>query len=454
MSTVDEAPAMTTTTQRARGNQVSAGPGLGAAVRVELAKLSAQLPLRVLLALCVVVPVVFAAGMRVSSFRPSDTLFGRWAGTSGFATSLFVLDWTAAWGVAVGAGLLAGDIFAGEDRLGTWKTLLTRSASRAQLFWGKAIAATIGVWLCWVVIGVASIAAGLVVIGRAPLIGLSGQLLAPGHALGLLAAAWAIGLLPATAFAALGVLFSVASRSSIIGVLGPLLVAILSQGLETVASGSIVRRVLLFTPFDAYHALFTSPIGTGAIVQAVVTSVLYTAVFGAASWWLLRRREFAGADAVPASRRRTVVQIGATVIVIGAVLAGVGRLGPTALTADRLSASVTTTFANLVAVNYLWHNDGKAADTTVPWHSVCARGVITPSTDVGSGAGEDWSCLITDTRASDGISAIQVEVALRANGCYEVQSPAAAVGPLQGTSVSGRSYLNPLFAFDGCLGTP
>jgi ABC-2 type transport system permease protein len=33
------------------------------------------------------------------------------------------------------------DIFASEDQHGTWKTVLTRSASRAQLFWAKTITA-------------------------------------------------------------------------------------------------------------------------------------------------------------------------------------------------------------------------------------------------------------------------------------------------------------------------
>lgn len=451
MSATTEAPTSAPTPTRAP--ERTAGAGLGVAVRVEFSKLLAQLPLRVLLAASVLVPVVFALGMRVSGVRPSDTLFGRWAGTTGFATSLFVLDWTAAWGVAVGAGLLAGDIFSSEDRYGTWKTLLTRSASRAQLFVGKAIAATIGVWLCWIIIGVVSIGAGLAVIGSEPLVGLSGQLIQPGHALALLAAGWALGLLPATAFSALGILFSVASRNSVIGVLGPLLVAIISQGLETIASGTIVRSVLVFTPFDVYHVLFTAPVNGSAILQSVITSVIYIAVFGAASWWLLRRREFAGADSVPANRRRTIATIAITVVVIAGALAGLGRVGPTALTADRISASVTKTFGNLVEVNYQWHNDTETAAAT-PWSSVCARGTISPTVNKGSGAGDDWSCLITDTRAADGISPIQVDLEVKADGCYEVQAPPAAVGPLQGTDIHGRSYTNPLYAFDGCLGTP
>jgi ABC-2 type transport system permease protein len=179
------------------------GAGLGAAVKVELAKLTSQLQWRVILAGCVLVPIAFAVAVRVTATHPADTLFGRWSGTSGFAASLFILDWAAAWGVPLMAGLLAGDIFASEDRHGTWKTLLTRSATRTQLFLGKSIAATLCVLLGFVVVGAVSIAAGLAVVGSAPLVGLSGQLIPSGHAFALVLAAWALSLLPTIAFAAL-----------------------------------------------------------------------------------------------------------------------------------------------------------------------------------------------------------------------------------------------------------
>jgi ABC-2 type transport system permease protein len=440
-----------------------ARPGLATAVRVEFSKLSAQLPLRIMLALCVVVPVVLAIAMRFVDIQPTDTLFGRWAGTSGFATSLFVLDWMAAWGVAVASGFLAGDVFASEDRLGTWKTLLTQSVSRTHLFLGKAIAATAAVWLCWIVTAAASIGAGLIIVGPAPLVGLSGQLIPAGHALVLVMSAWGLGLLPVTAIAALGLLFSIAGRSSVTGVFGPLLVAIAMQALEATASGKIVRTVMLFTPFDAYHALFTDPVSSAPIVQAVITSILYTTIFAGAAWWLLRRREFAGADSVPASRRRTSIKIGGIVVGIGAVLAVLGSVGPTALTATRMNQSVASTFGHLTEVSYQWQSDGKITGNTTPWAAQCDRGGIAeasgtvPSTaDTASsrGPGNDWSCIIRDRRTSDRIAATTVDVELEADGCYRVQSQPGTFGGLYLYDIQGRRYINPLYAFDGCLGTP
>src|SRR5262249_38051356 len=123
------------------GDEAASRPGLGVAIGVELAQLCAQLPLRIATAGRVLVPIAVWVLRRAAGTRPADTLFGRWSGTTGFATSLLVLNWVAAWGVPLLSGLVAGDIFAGEDRHGTWKALLTRSCTRTQLFLGKALAA-------------------------------------------------------------------------------------------------------------------------------------------------------------------------------------------------------------------------------------------------------------------------------------------------------------------------
>lgn len=425
-------------------------PGVAVAIRVEVAKLISQLPLRIVLAVCVVVPAAFAVVMRAGSTRPTDTLFGRWAGTTGFATSLTVLNWATVWGAPLLAGLFAGDIFASEDRHGTWKTILTRSCTRTRLFLGKAIAATLCVWFSFAVIALVSVIASLATVGSAPLVGLSGQLVGSGPALGLVAASWGLSLLSTSVFVALGLLLSIASRSGIVGVLGPLVIAIVLQLLETIASGQIMRSVLPTTPSEAWHTLFTTPVHAGPIVQAVLTSIAYTAVFAGAAWYLLRRRDFAGADAMPASRRHATVRIGITAAAISALLGAFSGVGPTALTASRLDASVAATFGNLVEVRYHWQS-GAQADTTIPWHATCNRGA---GTRHNAGAGDDWACTVTDLRASDGVGANVLDVTLKANGCYEVQSPPGAVGALYVNDDHGKAFINPLYAFDGCFGTP
>lgn len=435
---------------------------MAVALRVEVAKLVSQWPLRVALTLCVVVPAGFAVISRAESSHPTDTLFGRWSGTTGFATSLTVLTWAAAWGTPLLAGLFAGDIFASEDRHGTWQTMLTRSITRPRLFAGKALAASMCVWFAFVVIGLVSLTAGLAAVGSSPLVGLSGQLIEPGRAADLVVAAWGLCLVWTTLFVALGLLLSIAGRSGIIGVLGPLVVAIVLQLLETIASGQIVRTVLPSTPSDAWHGLFTDPVHVEPIVQSVITTVIYTALFGTLAWWLLRRRAFAAADAVPAAARCTAMRIGMAVAAVTAVLAGLSGVGPTALTAARLNVSIARTFGNLTDIRYYWQT-GRGGDPTIPWHAACDRGGVagatggiptTSGSTNGKGAGDDWECVITDQRPSDGLGATTLDVTLKANGCYEAQSPPGAVGALYVNNQQGKPFLNPLFAFDGCFGTP
>ena len=52
-------------------------------------------------------------------------------------SALVVLGFAALWAFPVLTSVVGGDIFSAEDRYGTWKTVLTRSRSRAEVFTGK-----------------------------------------------------------------------------------------------------------------------------------------------------------------------------------------------------------------------------------------------------------------------------------------------------------------------------
>ena len=75
--------------------------------------------------------------------------------------------------------------------------------------------------------------------------------------------AWLMCLPAVLAYASLAVLFSVATRSGIVGVLGPVIVALLTQLLALIGKGVIVHMLLIGTAFDAWHGLFADGIFLG-----------------------------------------------------------------------------------------------------------------------------------------------------------------------------------------------
>ncbi len=116
--------------------------------RFELVKLLAQWRIRLALVACWLGPAVFVAAVSRQSSLPADTIFGRWMGQTGWAGSLVVLSFCCSWVLPLLTSLVAGDVFAAEDRLGTWRHLLVAVRSPRRIFAAKALASltTISCW--------------------------------------------------------------------------------------------------------------------------------------------------------------------------------------------------------------------------------------------------------------------------------------------------------------------
>lgn len=261
--------------------------------RWELVKLASLTRVRLVLAACLLGPFALAVGLRAQGQTPSDTLFGRWVGTSGFALPLVVLGFSGQWLLPLLVSLVAGDALAGEDQLGTWSTIAIRGRSRLTLLAGKAAAALTWSTLVVVVLAVASLLAGLATVGSQPLVGLSGTLLPARTATAMVLASWATALLPAAGFACLALALSAASRHSALGIGAPAVLGLVMQLVAFVPGIDPIRHLLLSTPFEAWHGLvrtgpYYGPLGTGALVCAgwAAGALVVAAV-------LLRRREFA-----------------------------------------------------------------------------------------------------------------------------------------------------------------
>ncbi|MFG2949333.1 ABC transporter permease [Streptomyces adustus] len=269
-------------------------PGIGTVLRWEVAKLVAQARSRYALLVCLLAPIVIVLVFNGQQQTPSDTIYGRQIHTSGYAAPLFILAFGSQWIFPMLAALVAGDIFASEDHHGTWKTILTRSVTRSQIFWGKTLTATLFTVLSLVVLAASTIGSSLLIIGTQPLIGLGGQLIPSGSALGLVVAGWATALAPQIGFTALSLLLSVKTRNPAAGVAVPVALSLVMQLVGTLGGIDLTRKFLLTTPLDSWHGLLAEHPFYGPLASGLAVSVGWTAVCLAFAYFSLRRSDITG----------------------------------------------------------------------------------------------------------------------------------------------------------------
>src|ERR1700751_2828121 len=76
--------------------------------RFELVKLLAQWPIRLVLVACCLGPAVFVGVVSQQSSLPTDPVFGRWMGQTGWAGSLVILAFACSWLLPLLTSLVAG----------------------------------------------------------------------------------------------------------------------------------------------------------------------------------------------------------------------------------------------------------------------------------------------------------------------------------------------------------
>ncbi len=422
------------------------------AFRVELRKLGAQLLVRLLAIACLLCPLAFAAVLKVQSGTPNDALFGVYVHSTGFALSLVLLSFAGNWGLPVIAGLVGGDLFASEDRHGTWKTILTRGATRTDIYVAKLLAAAALSIALTLLLAASSIVAGVVFMGAHPLINLSGVTASAGEALLLTVLAWLLCILPTLAYTSIAVLFSVASRNGIVGVLGPLFVALLTQLLNLIGKGVIMHQLLPGSAFLGWHGLFTAHRFYGPLVVSSLVSVVWIVGCVWASWWILRRRDFlASAESARRNWRAPAKAVTATAALV-ALLALLGNAGPTGDTEHRLSAAIGEEFNNLTLLQQEEIGRHAPAGAKLDILPNCNRRAAK-----AEGPG-DWNCSINvylpqGHQVPFSATSVEYDVSLESDGCYKAQSPPAFIGGETMKGIDGRRVSNPLYMVYGCFDT-
>jgi ABC-2 type transport system permease protein len=422
------------------------------ALRAELQKLGAQLISRLLVIVCVAGPFAFAAVLKVQSGTPSDALFGVWVHSSGFAVSLVILGFAGSWGLPLIAGLLGGDLFSCEDRHGTWKTILTRSCTRTDLYAAKLLAAGTLTVALTLLLALSSLVAGILFMGAHSLVDLSGVPAHPGELLALTLLSWILCLLPTLAYTSVAILFSVATRNGIVGVLGPLLVALLTQLLDLIGKGVVVHLLLIGSAFEGWHGLFTTHPFYGPLVVSSLVSVAWIAACIAASWRILRRRDFLGSAVSRGADWRTPIRVVAVAAAVVAVLALLADVGPTGDTDHRLSAAIGEEFNNVTLLQQQLIGRQAPAGAKLDILPNCNRRATKA---VGPG---DWTCNLNvylPQAQSVPFSATSVEydVSVEYDGCYKAESPPAFIGGPTMLAAHGKTVTNPLYIVYGCFNT-
>jgi ABC-2 type transport system permease protein len=269
-------------------------PNVWTALRWEIAKLAAQARSRYTLLGCLIAPAVIVLVFNGQQQAPKDTIFGRQIHTSGFSVPLFVLSFGSQWIFPLLAALVAGDIFASEDHHGTWKTILTRSVSRSQVFWAKTMT-TVGFTIAaMVILAISTITASVLISGTQPLTGLTGQTIPAGTALQLVIESWATSLAPMIGFTALAILLSVKTRNPAAGVAAPVVIGLIMSLLGSLGGIDLLRRFMLTTPMESWHGLLTAHRFYQPLVTGLAVSAGWTVVCLGFAYFSLRRRDITG----------------------------------------------------------------------------------------------------------------------------------------------------------------
>ncbi|WP_406101291.1 ABC transporter permease [Streptomyces sp. NBC_01003] len=438
---------------------IAAGPAAAAAARVsvargyrfELVKLVSQWRIRLLVLACWIAPALFVAAVSQQSSLPVDTLFGRWMHATGWAGSLVVLGFSGTWALPLLTSVVAGDVFASEDRLGTWRHLLVAVRSPRRIFAAKALASLTVILLLVAGLACSSAAGGVVAVGNQPLVGLDGHLLSPGDAAVQVLLAWVCVLAPTLAFAAIGLLGSVALGRSPMGLLLPMLVALTMQLAQMLPLPVAVRLALPSYAFIAWNGLFTGPAQLGPLLIGIVVSLLWAVTATALAHVLFLRRDFTNLTHDGSGRR--AITVGALPLVGLLVLTAVVVAPATSATGsgieqDKVQRSVATAFAHLYRLQTEQLNRPDVTEAQLKASAACTKG----STRVAAeGPGNDWRCVVSwhlpDVEAT-GSAIYQLDVTADGRFMADGDGPKEVNGYFLVRTPTGDGP-NPLWQFDG-----
>jgi ABC-2 type transport system permease protein len=419
--------------------------------RFELVKLVSQWRIRILVLACWIAPGLFVIAVSQQSTLPVDTLFGRWMHATGWAGPLVMLGFAGTWALPLLTSVVAGDVFASEDRLGTWRHLLVAVRSPRRIFVAKALSSLTVILLLVAGLAISSTVGGIVAVGNQPLVGLDGHLLTPADAAGKVLLAWACVLAPILALAAIGLLGSVALGRSPMGLLLPAVVALSLQLAQMLPLPVAVRLALPGYAFISWNGLFTSPTQLGPLMIGIVVSLAWAVTATALAYLLFLRRDFTN-PAYDGSGRRAVTA--GVLPLVGLIAATVAFLATTTATMDsgieqdKVQRSVATAFAHLYRLQTRQLARPDVTEAQMKATATCNKG---GGIVAAEGPGNDWRCVVSwhlpDVEAV-GTAIYQLDITADGRFVADGDGPKEVNGYFVVRTPTGDAP-NPLWQFDG-----
>ncbi|GHH82176.1 ABC transporter permease [Streptomyces sulfonofaciens] len=446
VTTADD-PATTADDRAAVARRVS----VARCYRFELVKLVSQWRIRLLVLACWIAPALFVAAVSQQSSLPVDTLFGRLMHATGWAGPLVTLGFAGSWALPLLTSVVAGDVFASEDRLGTWRHLLVAVRSPRAIFAAKALASLTVILLLVAGLACSSAVGGVLTVGNQPLVGLDGHLLTSADAAGKVLLAWACVLAPTLALAAIGLLGSVMLGRSPMGLLLPALVALAMQLAQMLPLPVAGRLALPGYAFIAWNGLFTSPAQVGPLLIGVVVALVWAVTATALACLLFVRRDFtnpsydgSGSRAVAVGVLPLVGLVAAAVAVVAATTSATGS----GIEQDKVQRSVATAFAHLYRMQTEQLHRPHVTEAQLRATAACTKGGVQ---DGAQGPGNDWRCVVSwhlpDVEAT-GTAIYQLDVTPDGRFVADGDGPKEVNGYFLVRTPTGDAP-NPLWQFDG-----
>ena len=439
-----------TTSVAAAATPVHSGPApVSRSYRFELVKLVSQWRIRLLVLACWIAPGLFVAGVSGQSTLPSDTLFGRWMHATGWAGPLVMLGFAGTWALPLLTSVVAGDMFAAEDRLGTWRHLLVAVRSPRRIFVAKVLASLTVILLLVTGLACSSAVGGLASVGNQPLVGLDGHLLSPSDAAGRVLLAWVAALAPTLALAAIGLLGSVALGRSPTGLLLPPLVALGMQVAQMLPLPVAVRLALPGYAFISWNGLFTAPAQLAPLLIGVAVSLAWAVLATVLAHLLFLRRDFTNLAYDGAGRRAFTVGVLPLAALTALTVAGIAvGTDSTGITQAKVQRSLATAFAHLYRLQTEQLHRPAVTEAQLRTSAACTK---SDGQAAQQGAGNDWRCVVTWHLPGvpvAGTAVYQLDVGSDGRFVADGDGPKEVNGYFLVRTSTGDAP-NPLWQFDG-----